>query len=305
MIYCKTIGGMIHTLFQLSGVEWILYAVLSAILAGLMPNFLKSGTRRIAPSFAAFIYNLLYVSFLALTFVMRRDFDFFFAFSKLSIIKMISLGTISAFAYLTYTTALMYGGVAKVIPFLLIRTVISRGIGFYLDSVAPSKLQICSIILLVLGVLLLESGYSRNSRKIWVLFAFISLALFLLSVILTERIWTEYASVKESADFIVSLIGVIILLLVSLLGITFQQPGNISIQNWIYLLLAGLTSGVSIICSAKAALCGPNRFLEPISSLWFPVSMLFARIIHKEEFPVGALFGILIIILGSFGLMII
>ena len=72
----------------------------------------------------------------------------------------------------------------------------------------------------------------------------------------------------------------------------------------LYLLLSGGATGLAALCDAAAARFGDTTYLLPIACCAFPLTLLFARLLHKEKLPASALLGLVFAVAGMFALLL-
>ena len=62
--------------------------------------------------------------------------------------------------------------------------------------------------------------------------------------------------------------------------------------------------GLAALCDAAAARFGDTTYLLPIACCAFPLTLLFARLLHKEKIPASALLGLVFAVAGMFALLL-
>ena len=83
--------------------------------------------------------------------------------------------------------------------------------------------------------------------------------------------------------------------------LTNAQTGlnEISKKSWIFLILSGLATGASWLCSYKALQMGEASKVVPIDKLSVVFTLVLAFVILHEEFTVKAVIGCLMIGAGT------
>ena len=69
-----------------------------------------------------------------------------------------------------------------------------------------------------------------------------------------------------------------------------------------FLILSGLSTGISWICYFYAIQNGPVSAVVPIDRLSILVTILFARVVFREKLSTRAVFGLACIVAGTVGL---
>ena len=78
-----------------------------------------------------------------------------------------------------------------------------------------------------------------------------------------------------------------------------QGLGAISRRSWIFLILSGLATGGSWLCYYKALQLGEASKVVPIDKLSVVFTMVLAALILHEPFSPRAIFGCILIALGT------
>ena len=101
-----------------------------------------------------------------------------------------------------------------------------------------------------------------------------------------------------------SLVAAVLLLVLAAAGGTLKGLKKLQFEDYLYLLLSGLATGLAWLCDAATALHGDSTYLLPIACCAFPLMMLFARLFHKEKLPAAAALGLVLAVAGMFGLLL-
>lgn len=79
---------------------------------------------------------------------------------------------------------------------------------------------------------------------------------------------------------------------------------NIDKKSWIFLLLSGLTTGLSWLCYYKALQDGEASIVVPIDKLSIVVTIVFSYFVLKEKLNKKSFLGLVLIIVGTLTLLI-
>lgn len=95
---------------------------------------------------------------------------------------------------------------------------------------------------------------------------------------------------------------VVVLMAWAMVFITGTQSGivDISKKSWIFLILSGLATGASWLCYYKALQIGEVSKVVPIDKLSIVLTILLAFIFLGEHVTVKALIGCVLIVAGTF-----
>ncbi len=284
--------------------EWIIYACISALLTGLMPSFLKTGAKKAAPALGAALLSTVVLLFAAGIVALEGRAEALLQLKNETLLYLVLSGVLQGVMWLSLCTALIHGGVSRVIPITNLEVVGVLGISAWLFRAVPGVWKLCCVVLLLLGTLLIESRPEKTGNGKWVLFAFLAL-LAAAAKTLVDTLYLEQSVVAESvANVVCTAVSSVLLWCIAALGKALRSAKRITADGWIFLVLAGMAVGVSWLCDSRARLLGDSSYLLPISCAAFPVAMLGARLFHKEEMPTGAMFGILLALAGMFGLLL-
>ena len=75
---------------------------------------------------------------------------------------------------------------------------------------------------------------------------------------------------------------------------------NLSVKTWIFLILSGLSTGASWLCYYRVLQDGPASVVVPIDKLSILVTIAFSYIVFKEKLSKKSGPGLLLIVLGTF-----
>ena len=75
-------------------------------------------------------------------------------------------------------------------------------------------------------------------------------------------------------------------------------------KSWIFLILSGITTGLSWLCYYRALQTGKASVVVPIDKLSIVVSVVFAWIVFKEKLSPKGLAGLVLIVAGTLILLL-
>lgn len=73
---------------------------------------------------------------------------------------------------------------------------------------------------------------------------------------------------------------------------------------WIFLILSGITTGLSWLCYYRALQTGKASVVVPIDKLSIVVSVVFAGLFLKRNYPRRGLAGLVLIVAGTLILLL-
>ena len=88
--------------------------------------------------------------------------------------------------------------------------------------------------------------------------------------------------------------------------ITGEQKSIRSIgkKSWLFLILSGITTGLSWLCYYRALQDGPASVVVPIDKLSILVTVVFSYVILKERLSKKAVLGLLLIVAGTAAMLL-
>lgn len=88
--------------------------------------------------------------------------------------------------------------------------------------------------------------------------------------------------------------------------ITGEQKSIRSIgkKSWLFLILSGITTGLSWLCYYRALQDGPASVVVPIDKLSILVTVVFSYVILKERLSRKAVLGLLLIVAGTAAMLL-
>lgn len=282
--------------------EWILYACASAVLGGMLPSLMKTGVRRAAPAVAAALYAAMAFLFALATAAIVGTLEQVRDIGNATLLWLLLAGMLRALLWLCLFTALSTGGVNRVMPIHNLAAAAAVGATALFFGGSIGIWRLCCLVLLLLGTVLMESRQQRGRGYRWLLFAFFALMAATALQLVDARLLGD---VTDSVQALLeSLVAAVLLLVLAAAGGTLKGLKKLQFEDYLYLLLSGLATGLTWLCDAATALHGDSTYLLPIACCAFPLMMLFARLFHKEKLPAAAALGLVLAVAGMFGLLL-
>ena len=204
-------------------------------------------------------------------------------------------------SWLCYFRALQLGDVNKVAPIDKSSTVLTILLAFLLLGESVSAPQIVGVLGIGTGTLLMISRKETDAEGKpdgrWLLFACLS-ALFASLTSIFGKIGVEgVESNLGTAIRTVVVLGMAWLMVF----VTGQQKGirRIGRRDWLFLLLSGLSTGLSWLCYYRALQDGPASVVVPVDKLSILVTIVFSRLILHEKLSRRAAVGLALLVLGT------
>lgn len=281
---------------------WIALALGSTIFLGAVPSWMRCGAKRADPSAAAALFSFV-LSGLCIALVVTTDTGLpLLALTRMQYGYLAICGLLSALTWLSLFTALTGGRVIRVIPVYLLWYLLTLVASHFLFGAPMGLWKICCIIVVLLGIVLIESGTKNPGGQLWFVYTLVA-ALATVGIQLIRK-----AFLSEVLDDTLFHTGravfacVILWLFVFIRG-KQKTLGDLSARGWVGISFAALSLAASYACDYYAAVRGEISYLAPIAILSFMFTMLFARMFQKEKQSGSIVFGSLLVLLGLFGIL--
>ena len=280
---------------------WLGFALGSAFFAGITAVLAKVGMKNVNSTLATAIRTVVVLVFSWwMVFLVGSQAEIT-RLSGCTLFYLVLSGLSTGASWLCYFRALQLGDVNKVAPIDKSSTVLTILLAFLLLGEPVSAPQIVGVLGIGTGTLLMisrketDAGGKPDGR--WLLFACLS-ALFASLTSIFGKIGVEgVESNLGTAIRTVVVLGMAWLMVF----VTGQQKGirRIGRRDWLFLLLSGLSTGLSWLCYYRALQDGPASVVVPVDKLSILVTIVFSRLILHEKLSRRAAVGLALLVLGT------
>lgn len=284
---------------------WVLYAFCSAFFAGITAILAKIGIKNTDSNLATAIRTIVILLFSWLMVFIVGSFNTIPELSNKTIIFLILSGLATGLSWLCYFKALQLGNVNKVTPIDKSSTILTMILAMIFLGEQIKVLKIISIVLIGIGTYLMiekkEDSKQAKDNK-WLLFAFGS-AIFASLTSVLGKVGIE--GVESNLGTAIRTIVVLIMAWV-VVFVTKKQGEikNIDKKSWKFLILSGLTTGLSWLCYYKALQDGEAGIVVPIDKLSIVITIAFSYFILKEKLNKKSILGLILIVTGTLILLV-
>lgn len=289
---------------------WLLFAVLSALFAGLTAILAKGGLKNTDSDAATAMRTSVVLVFAWVMALITGEVAEIHTVSLKAVIFLVLSGTATGLSWLFYFRALQLGTVREVAPVDKASTVLSMLLAMLLLG-ETNKLFIklpCMVCIAVGTYLMLDrsnltsSDKKRKGLAPWLFAALLSTVFAALTAILGK------IGVSEVPSNLATALRTCIVFLFSW-GIVFGRKKGALIKKTekrelLFLILSGFATGASWLCYYRALQGGPVSVVAPIDKLSILPTLLFARIFYKEKLKKRALLGLLLVTAATLSLAI-
>lgn len=284
---------------------WILYAFGSAFFAGITAILAKIGIKNTDSNLATAVRTIVILIFSWLMVFIVGSFNTINELTIKTIIFLILSGLATGLSWLCYFKALQLGNVNKVTPIDKSSTILTMVLAMIFLGEKITFLKFISIILIGIGTYLMIEKKKDNKQakdNKWLLYAFGS-AIFASLTSILGKIGIE--GVESNLGTAIRTIVVLVMAWI-VVFVTKKQSEikKIDKRSWKFLLLSGLTTGLSWLCYYKALQDGEASIVVPIDKLSIVITIVFSYFILKEKLSKKSMLGLIGIIGGTLLLLV-
>ena len=282
---------------------WVVFAFLSALVAGLTTILAKCGIRRTDSTVAtavrtgvvlitAFIMTLIVGSTSGITEISGRSWLF-----------LVLSGLATGASWLCYFRALQLGDVNKVVPIDKSSTVLSIILAAVFLREPVSVIGWVCVAAIAVGTYMMieKKEHTEEKSRRWLVYAVLSAVFAAVTSILgkvgIENVESNLGTTVRTA---VVLVAAWAMVFVTGKG---KQVRRIPKKELMFICLSGLATGGSWLCYYKALHDGLASVVVPIDKLSILVTVAFSYIVFREKLTLRSAIGLLFIVAGTLGLI--
>ena len=279
---------------------WILYAVLSALFAGITSILAKCGIRKTDSNVATAIRTIVVLLFSwIMVFVVGSQKSIADIDAK-SLVFLILSGLATGASWLCYFRALQLGNINKVVPIDKSSTVLTILLALIFLGEGITWLKGVAIALIAAGTFLMiqkKQSEGETKSKAWLIYAVLSAVFASLTSILGK---IGIVGVESNLGTAVRT-GVVLVMAWVVVFATKKQHTikDIPKKELGFICLSGLATGGSWLCYYRALQDGLGSVVVPIDKLSILVTIAFSYVVFKEKLTTKALIGLAAIVVGT------
>lgn len=280
---------------------WILFAFGSAFFAGITAVLAKIGIEHINSTLATAVRTVVVLAFSWLMVFVVGSQNTIGQITGKTLLFLILSGLSTGASWLCYFKALQLGDVNKVAPIDKSSTVLTILLAFLFLGEPISLPQILGVLGIGIGTLLMiskkEVDQEKPQSKSWLLFALLS-AIFASLTSIFGKMGVE--NVESNLGTAIRTIVVLAMAWAMVFVIGEQKDlGKIDRKSAFFLLLSGITTGLSWLCYYRALQDGLASVVVPIDKLSILVTIVFSGLVLKEKLSRKAGMGLVLILAGT------
>ena len=283
---------------------WLLYAVGSALFAGLTSILAKCGIRKTDSTVATAIRTIIVLIFAwVMVFVVGSQ-GTIASIPARSLAFLGLSGLATGVSWLCYFYALQRGPIDKVVPIDKSSTVMTILLAALLLGESVTLTRGIGVVLIAAGTFLMieKKGGVQKEENGWMLAAFGSAIFAALTSILGKVGITGVESNLGTA-----LRTGVVLIMAWVMVFVQGKQGRVKAvpENELgFICLSGLATGASWLCYYKALQLGPASLVAPIDKLSILVTVLFSYIVFHERLSRKALTGLAMLAAGTLVMLV-
>ena len=283
---------------------WIVYAVLSAIAAGITTIFLKKGIHTTNTNVALALRTLVVLIFSIVIVLIIGSYKEIYYINTKTWVFLILSGLSTGAGWYYYYKALQIGNVKNVSPLSKSSLVLTIILSFILLNEEITLLKIISLIIITLGTYYIidykKTEEKKENNNKWIIYALLSLIFSALTPIFGKiGIENVESNLGTSIRVFVVVISAWLILFIKK---EYKEIKNINKSEIKYIIISGITGGSSWLLYYKALQNGITSAVAAIDKLSVLVAVILSYFIFNEKMKVKEVIGLILILIGTIGL---
>lgn len=291
---------------------WILLAFGSAFFAGITAILAKLGIKDMDSHLATALRTVVVLIFAWLMVFLKGTQSTIRDISGASYLFLALSGLATGGSWLCYFRALQCGDVNKVVPIDKSSTILTMLGAFLILGEPITGYMILGMGAIAVGTALMiqkkaapearvQTAGAKNDHR-WLVYAILSAVFASLTSILGKIGMENVDSTLGTA--LRTIVVLFMAWLIVFMTHKQKEIGKIDGRSWIFLILSGVTTGLSWLCYYRALQTGKASIVVPIDKLSIVVSVAFAWIVFKEKLSPKGLAGLILIVAGTLILLL-
>ncbi len=282
-------------------IMWIVFAVLSALFAGLTSILAKCGIRKTDSNVSTAIRTIVVLAFSWLMVFVTGAQSGIGSISPKSWVFLILSGFATGASWLCYFRALQLGDVNKVVPVDKSSAVLTIIFAFVFLRETVSALKLGGVVLIGVGTYLMiqrkETAQTETKGKSWFVYAALSAVFASLTSILSK-----IGLSGVDSNLATAIRTVVVLAMAWLVVLVTGHAGEVARtdkKELLFICLSGLATGASWLCYYRALKDGPAAAVAPIDKMSLLVTVGFSYFAFGEKLSKKAILGLVALTAGT------
>lgn len=285
---------------------WVIFALLSAFFAGITAVLSKVGIKNVNSDLGTAIRTIVVFVFAWLMVFVVDAWGGITSITSKTLIFLVLSGLATGASWLCYFKALRLGDVNKVASIDKSSTVLTMILAFIFLGEKITILKGICIILIGLGTYMMiekqESDEKNGKNTEWLVWALLSAAFAALTSVLGKIGISDVDSTLGMA------IRTFVVLIMSWIVVWVSKGQsdikNITPRTVVFLVLSGITTGLSWLCYYRALQDGQASIVVPIDKLSILVTIAFSYIVLGERLTKKSFCGLALLVCGTLLLLV-
>lgn len=284
----------------------------SAFFAGITAILAKLGIKDMDSHLATALRTVVVLVFAWLMVFLKGTQSTIRDISGASYLFLALSGLATGGSWLCYFRALQCGDVNKVVPIDKSSTILTMLAAFFILGEPITGYMILGMGAIAVGTALMiqkkaapearvQTAGAKNDHR-WLVYAILSAVFASLTSILGKIGMENVDSTLGTA--LRTIVVLFMAWLIVFMTHKQKEIGKIDGRSWIFLILSGVTTGLSWLCYYRALQTGKASIVVPIDKLSIVVSVAFAWIVFKEKLSPKGLAGLILIVAGTLILLL-
>lgn len=285
---------------------WLMFAVGSALFAGLTSILAKCGIRKTDSTVATAIRTIVVLIFSwAMVFLVGSQ-DRMGSIGGKTLLFLVLSGLATGASWLCYFRALQLGDINKVVPIDKSSTVLTILLAALLLGEDMGLTRGLGVVLIATGTLLMIEKKSGETGKTggtaWLWYALGSAVFASLTAILGK---VGISGVESNLGTAIRT-GVVLVMSWVMVFVAGKQPALKAIPKHElgFICLSGLATGGSWLCYYRALQDGPASLVAPIDKLSILVTVLFSYVVFHEKLSRRSALGLVLLVGGTLVMLV-
>lgn len=285
---------------------WLIFAVLSAFFAGVTAVLSKVGIQNVNSNLGTAIRTVVVFVFAWLMVFVAGAQSGITQIGTKTLVFLILSGLATGASWLCYFRALKYGDVNKVAPIDKSSTILTMLLAFLFLHEPLTWLKAVCVVLIGAGTYMMiekrDTKEGASSQSNWLVWAVLSAVFAALTSILGKIGISDVDSTLGTAirTFVVLIMAWLVVLITKSGGNT----KTITAKDFVFLVLSGITTGLSWLCYYRALQSGTASVVVPIDKLSILVTVAFSCTVLKERLTKKLLCGLILLVIGTLLLLV-